>query len=130
MTTEWKTLSSGSFKVEILDEDSQEKYRSIVVWALQAVQFLDGRYSDGHMIGHLVIGSAKIEFNTIGSKVEMNKKFGTKLGMEDTETCKSLLAAIKETTAHLDGMALRIPDPEIPEEKIKLGFDLRKKDER
>ena len=130
MKTEWKTLSSGDFEVDIIDEDGQKKYRSVAIWTLQAVQFLDGSHSDGHVIGHLVVESGKIEFNTIGSKVEMDKKFGTRLTIGDIETCKKLLAAIKETTEHLDGMELRIPEQELSEKKIKLGFDLRKKDER
>lgn len=130
MMTEWKTLSSGDFEVDIIDDDGQKKYRSVAIWALQAVQLLDGSHSDGHVTGYLMVESGKIQFNTIGSKVEMDKKFGTRLTMGDIETCKKLLAAIKETTEQLDGMELHIPKPDIPEEKTKLGFDLRRKDER
>lgn len=127
--TKYETLFSGKFEIEIVDEDNI-KHNSVANWTFSAGQHLDGSYSKGVVTGYLITESAKIEFSTIGSEVEMDIKFGTRLSMGDVESRKILLTAISESIEHLDGMELRIPAPKISKEKIKPGFDLRKKDER
>lgn len=127
--TNYKKLFSGEFEVEIVEEDNK-KHNSIAIWTFGAAQYIDGSYSKGSVIGYLITDSARIEFNTIGSEIIMETEFGTRLSIGDLESRKKLLAAISETATHLDGLELRLPTSKISEEKIKPGFDLRKKSER